>query len=156
MVRLLALSLLVSSAAFAEDDAKAIIQKTLVTPLRAKEAKQSRFSRARLPPQARSIRVLEEKTDSAGQRFVSFALDSSYGYDDAPGEDGWAKNTTTGCVYVATQEVFVKYGQGFRPAATMLGLSLAMFLAAGPLFDIAGEAVAGLLDPTAYIEAVFP
>jgi multicomponent Na+:H+ antiporter subunit D len=42
------------------------------------------------------------------------------------------------------------------PAAVMLGLSLAMFLAAGPLFDIAGEAVAGLLDPTAYVEAVLP
>lgn len=121
MVRLLALSLLVSSAAFAEDDAKAIIQKTLVTPLRAKEAKQSRFSRARMPPQARRIRVLEEKTDSAGEKFVTFAIDSSFGYDDGPGEDNWAKDTTTGCVYVATQEVFVKYGEGFRPAAMLLG-----------------------------------
>jgi hypothetical protein len=38
----------------------------------------------------------------------------------------------------------------------MLGLSLAMFLAAGPLLDVAGVAVAGILDPAAYVEAVIP
>lgn len=118
MYRLLALSLLVSSAAFAEDDAKAIVQKTLVSPLVAKEAKQSKFSRARMPPAARRIRVLEEKTDSSGEKFVNFAIDSSYGYLD----DGeWEKNTTTGCVYVGKQEVFVKLGSTYRPAATLLG-----------------------------------
>jgi hypothetical protein len=122
MYRLLAVSLLVSSAAFAEDDAKAIIQNTLVTPLKTKEAKQSRFSRARMPPQARRVRVLEEKTDSAGEKFVSFAIDSSYGMlDDGEGEDAWSKNTTTGCVYVGKQEVFVKFGATFRPAAALLG-----------------------------------
>jgi hypothetical protein len=122
MYRLLALSLLVSSAAFAEDDARAIVQKTLVTPLVAKEAKQSRFSRARMPPQARRIRVLDEKTDSAGEKFVSFAIDSSYGLMAADdGEEAWSKNTTTGCVYVGKQEVFVKFGAAFRPAAVLLG-----------------------------------
>ena len=121
MVRLLALSLLVSSAAFAEDDAKAIIQKTLVAPLRAKEAKQSRFSRARMPPQARRVRVLEEKTDSAGEKFVTFAIDSSYGFGSEVAEDEWEKNTTTGCVYVAKEEVFVKLGANYRPAAMLLG-----------------------------------
>ncbi len=122
MYRLLTLSLLVSSAAFAEDDARAIIQNTLVTPLKAKEAKQSRFSRARMPPQARRIRVLEEKTDSGGEKFVNFAIDSSFGMlDAADGEEAWAKNTTTGCVYVGSQEVFVKLGAAFRPAAVMLG-----------------------------------
>lgn len=42
------------------------------------------------------------------------------------------------------------------PAAAMLGLSLAVFLAAGPLFDIAAVAVDGLLDPTEYVRAVLP
>jgi len=121
MYRLLALSLLVSSAAFAGDDARALIQNTLVTPLKAKEAKQSRFSRARIPPQARRVRVLEEKTDSAGEKFVSFAIDSSYGFGGSADEDEWDKNTTTGCVYVGKQEVFVKFGATFRPAAVLLG-----------------------------------
>lgn len=121
MVRLLALSLLVSSAAFAGDDAKAIIQKTLVAPLRAKEAKQSRFSRARMPPQARRVRVLEEKTDAAGEKFVTFAIDSSYGFGEVTNEDDWEKDTTTGCVYVAKEAVFVKLGAQYRPAALLLG-----------------------------------
>lgn len=122
MVRLLALSLLVSSAAFANDeDAQAIVQKVLVTPLRAKEAKQSRFSRARMPPQARRVRVLEEKTDAAGEKFVTFAIDSSYGFGEVTSEDDWEKDTTTGCVYVAKEAVFVKLGAQYRPAALLLG-----------------------------------
>jgi multicomponent Na+:H+ antiporter subunit D len=42
------------------------------------------------------------------------------------------------------------------PAGVMLGLSLLVFVAAGPLWTIAHEAVAGLVDPTAYIQAVLP
>lgn len=42
------------------------------------------------------------------------------------------------------------------PAATMLGLSLVVFVLAGPLFDIAAFAVTGLLDPSAYVQAVLP
>lgn len=119
MVRLLALSLLVSSAAFANDeDAAAIVQKLLVTPLRAKEAKQSRFSRARLPPQARRVRMLDEHKDSAGATYFSFAIDTRYGVGDG---DEWEKDSTTGCVYVAKQEVFVKLGERYRPAAVLLG-----------------------------------
>lgn len=42
------------------------------------------------------------------------------------------------------------------PAGVMLALSLLVFLLAGPLLSIAAEAVAGLVDPTAYVEAVLP
>lgn len=42
------------------------------------------------------------------------------------------------------------------PAAAMLALSLVVFLAAGPLFEIAGVAAAGLTDSSAYVTAVLP
>ncbi|MDO5501656.1 MAG: proton-conducting transporter membrane subunit [Actinomycetia bacterium] len=42
------------------------------------------------------------------------------------------------------------------PAATMLGLSLLMFVFAGPLWSLARAAVAGLIDPSLYVEAVLP
>ena len=42
------------------------------------------------------------------------------------------------------------------PAAAMLALSLLVFVLAGPLWTVATEAVAGLVDPAALIEAVLP
>lgn len=42
------------------------------------------------------------------------------------------------------------------PAAAMLTLSLLVFVLPGPFFDIAAVAVEGLLDPTAYVQAVLP
>ncbi|MFN2319819.1 MAG: monovalent cation/H+ antiporter subunit D family protein [Dermatophilaceae bacterium] len=42
------------------------------------------------------------------------------------------------------------------PAGVMLALSLLVFLLAGPLWSVAAEAAAGLVDPTAYVEAVLP
>ena len=47
-------------------------------------------------------------------------------------------------------------GWDLVPAGAMLTLSLLVFVLAGPLWSIAGEAVAGLVDPTAYVEAVLP
>lgn len=42
------------------------------------------------------------------------------------------------------------------PAAVMLALSLLVFVAAGPLFEIAGEAAAGLTITSDYVKAVLP
>lgn len=42
------------------------------------------------------------------------------------------------------------------PAATMLGLALLVFVLPGPFFDVAASAVVGLLDPSAYVQAVLP
>lgn len=42
------------------------------------------------------------------------------------------------------------------PAAAMLTLSLALFVLAGPAFEIAGHAVGNLVAPGPYIEAVLP
>ena len=42
------------------------------------------------------------------------------------------------------------------PAGAMLMLSLVLFILAGPAFEIAGDAVALLVDPAPYIEAVLP
>ena len=47
-------------------------------------------------------------------------------------------------------------GADLVPAGAMLALSLLVFVLAGPLWTVAGEAVVGLLDPSAYVAAVLP
>lgn len=127
-----------ASATPSEDDAKTAVQKSLIKPLAAKEARNSRFSRAYMPPQARRIRVLDEKalTDSKGAAFMSFAVDSKSGFagldeldDDAAAdadkaakaEKAWRKDVITGCVYPESGEVFVKRGDKFFSGGLLLG-----------------------------------
>lgn len=125
-----------ASATPSEADAKAIVQKALIKPLTAKEERHSRFSRAYMPPQARRVRVLDEKalTDSKGAEFMSFAVDSKSGFaglddldDDADAdkaaraEKAWRKDVITGCVYPDSGEVFVKRGGKFFGGGLLLG-----------------------------------
>ena len=116
--------------------AEATVKKELIQPLAAKELQRSRFSRARLPATARRVRVLDvaEKKDDKGQTFVTFAVDAKHGrfddvediLDDAPKQavkkdDTWRKDAITGCVYLESNEVFIKQGEGFRPAGILMG-----------------------------------
>lgn len=88
-----------------------------------KEEQRSRFSRMRLPPQERRVRVLDEtpKTDAKGGEFYAFAVDARHGWMDEDAKNTWREATMTGCVYPATGAIFVKSGDQHRPAEFMLG-----------------------------------
>jgi hypothetical protein len=100
-----------------------LINDKLVQPLVAKERNQSKFSRARMPPSERRVRVLDEKPqqDSAGNAFFAFAIDERHGWADKSDEASWAKASITGCVYPDRGEVFIKRGKAFHPARAAIG-----------------------------------
>ena len=109
-----------------EARAAAVVEKQLVEPLAAKEARRSRFSRAAMPPLARRVRVLdrERSTDGRGAEFVSFAIDVSSGVFARRAADdshGWRKDAIVGCVYPARDEIFIKRGDKFFGAGLLLG-----------------------------------
>lgn len=117
------LSLLPSFALAAEPDpaagekaVRAQVEATVLEPLAEAEARRSRFSRARLPPRERRVRVTQATpaTDAQGREFLSFAIDVRFGA-------GWKDDDVVGCAYPATGEVFVKRGDSFRPASILLG-----------------------------------
>jgi hypothetical protein len=116
----LALSLLLPSVAWGDDSAadavKHRVEEGLVKPLAAKEKDRGRFSRARLPPHERRVRVTEasKAVDASNREFFAFAVDVRYG-------DTWQENDIVGCAYPKTGALFVKTGDEYRPAAFMLG-----------------------------------
>jgi hypothetical protein len=143
MKRLLMLAILVSSpTTFAEPTAAkssppaaqspeakaavALVSHDLIQPLAVKEDKVSKFSRARLPPQERRVRILDEqpRKDAEGNAFVRFAVDARHGFSEDPDESQWQQATITGCVYLDRSQVFVKRGREYRPAAFLLGKNL--------------------------------
>jgi hypothetical protein len=106
--------------------AKAEIDKQLVKPLANKEAHQSRFSRAYIPPQERRVRVLESEgsTDSRGAEFLTFAVDERRGAFASRGETDaqrWRESEIVGCVYPARAEVFFKLGTQYFAPTLLLG-----------------------------------
>jgi hypothetical protein len=108
--------------------AEALVQRALLEPLAAKERDQSRFSRARLPAQERRVRILDDRPrkDALGGTFLRFEVDARHGIRTPAGEDEaqWRPATITGCVYVDRDEVFIKKGDQYRPAALLLGKNL--------------------------------
>jgi hypothetical protein len=108
--------------------AVALVSHDLIQPLAAKERNVSRFSRARLPPQDRRVRILDEqpRKDAQGSAFVRFAIDARHGFyaQAADDESRWRLATITGCVYVDRKQVFVKNGDEYRAAAFLLGKNL--------------------------------
>jgi hypothetical protein len=105
--------------------AVALVSHDLVQPLIAKEDKQGRFSRGRMPPQERRVRILDEKPrkDAGGVAFMRFSVDARFGYlaKTSDDESQWRRDTITGCVYLERNQVFVKKGDSYRPAAFLLG-----------------------------------
>lgn len=99
-----------------ETSVRAQIEASLLKPLAEQEERRSRFSRARLPPRERRLRVTQATpvTDAQGREFHAFAIDVRFGA-------GWKDGDVVGCAYPATGEVFVKRGDSFRPASILLG-----------------------------------
>jgi hypothetical protein len=108
--------------------AEALVSRDLIQPLAAKEGSRSRFSRARLAPQARRVRILDEqpRKDARGRAFMRFAVDARHGIRAVAGDDesAWRRDTITGCAYLDRGQVFVSSGDQFRPAAFLLGKNL--------------------------------
>ena len=92
------------------------VREGLLAPLAEHEANRSKFSRARLPPRERRVRVTQVKptTDAAGRSFMAFAVDIRWG-------DEWHENDIVGCAYTKSGDLFVKRGDEFRSAAILLG-----------------------------------
>lgn len=113
---------LASAESKAPSGAVALVDQRLVQPLATKEREQSKFSRARPTPSERRVRILDEqpKQDSAGDAFLTFAIDTRHGWDDDDAKN-WTKAAMTGCVYPERGEVFIKRGNAFHPAAAALG-----------------------------------
>jgi len=88
----------------------------LLTPLADYEANISRFSRARMPPRVRRVRVTQATptVDAQGRPFMAFALDVKWGEE-------WHENDVVGCAYTNSGELFVKRGDDFRPAQILMG-----------------------------------
>lgn len=93
------------------------VREGLLAPLADHEASTSRFSRARIPPRERRVRITQATpaVDTAGRPFMTFAIDVRFGGDK------WQDNDIVGCVYPKSGELFVKRGEEFRAAAFLLG-----------------------------------
>jgi hypothetical protein len=92
------------------------VEDGLVKPLADYEKSVSRFSRRRMPPQERRVRVTQTTAtrDKSGRAFMAFAVDVKFG-------DEWHENDLVGCAYTASGDLFVKKGDAYRPAAFLLG-----------------------------------
>lgn len=99
---------------------KTRIEQDFLKPLAAHDEQTSRFSRMRTPPRERRVRMTTTTAsyDQAGRSFLSFAIDQKYTGD-------WQENAITGCINTEKAEVFVKIGDGYRPASFLLGKDVA-------------------------------
>ena len=88
----------------------------LLTPLANYEASMSHFSRVRMPPAERRVRVTQvtPTKDAGGRAFMAFAVDVRYGAE-------WRENDIVGCAYPTSGDIFVKRGDAYRPSAILLG-----------------------------------
>ncbi len=92
------------------------VEQGLVKPLADYERSTSRFSRARVPPRERRVRVTQvaASRDASGRAFMAFAVDVRFGTE-------WRENDLVGCAYTTSGDLFVKRGDAYRPAAFLLG-----------------------------------
>ena len=118
MVCLLAL-LLIGSTPPAPETAESLVRANLLAPLAAKDGARSSYYRGPPPAMERRVRLLDAKpiADGKGGAFVGFNVDARYGR----GEGRWREGVIAGCVYPATGEVFVRYGDAFRAPGVLLG-----------------------------------
>jgi hypothetical protein len=116
-------STLASAGSNADSKATTLVNERLIQPLAAKEQDRSKFSRARPAPSERRVRFVDDtpQHDTAGDAFLTFAIDEHHGWSDSASDENWTKSTMTGCVYVDRGEVFIKRGNAFHPAAAAVG-----------------------------------
>ena len=100
--------------------ASALIEKALVAPLKKAETRRSRFSREGPVAAERRIRVLDAEalTDARGKHFVRFAIDVRRPYDQ---DQAWEQDAVIGCAYPEDKRVFVRSGDEYLPASSLLG-----------------------------------
>ena len=93
------------------------IEADFLKPLAAHEQDTSRFSRMRMPPRERRLRMTQTTTahDASGRAFLAFAVDGKFSGGD------WQQNEIVGCVYTEKGDMFVKVGDSYRPSSFMLG-----------------------------------
>jgi hypothetical protein len=91
------------------------VENGIVQPLA--ERAGSPFSRARPPPRERRVRVLQTTAvhDKSGRPFVPFAIDVRFV------GGAWQTDDIVGCAYPRNGDLFVKRGDGYRPASFLLG-----------------------------------
>jgi hypothetical protein len=96
------------------------IEADLVKPLAAHDQDMSRFSRMRMPPRERRVRMPQTAAshDQSGRAFLPFAIDGKFTGGD------WRENDVVGCVYTENGGMFVKLGDSYRPASVLLGASV--------------------------------
>src|SRR5262249_31688810 len=72
-------------------------------------------------PAEHRLRLLDTASIADGKdgAFVRFAVDARNGR----GNGRWQENAITGCVYVESGEVYVRYGKAYRSAGVLLGKS---------------------------------
>ncbi len=97
-----------------------LVDKQLLTPLKKVDSKRRRFSRAAPVPVQRRIRVLDTVavTDVRGKQFVRFAIDTRRSFDE---HGSWQQDSVVGCAYLNERQVFVRHGDAYRPARSLLG-----------------------------------
>jgi hypothetical protein len=111
---------LAPSLALADESLASAVQRRvkegIIAPLAEKENARSRFSRVRIAPRERRVRVTDSTTtlDPGGRPYVAFAIDVRYGEE-------WRENDVVGCAYPQTGALFVKRGDEIRPAGILLG-----------------------------------
>ena len=95
------------------------IEADFLKPLLAHDQNTSRFSRMRPPPRERRVRMPQQtpSLDASKRAFLPFAIDGKYSGGT------WEENQITGCVYPDKGDMFVKIGDGYRPASFLLGAS---------------------------------
>lgn len=104
-----------------EASALAIVNTALLKPLRERDGKQERMSRAAPRPRQRRARMTSSAPvlDSKGLAFLTFALDQQHGFASA--DDAWQRDVDVGCIYVDSGAVYVQRGEHFAEASTLLG-----------------------------------
>ena len=85
-----------------QQQVEALVTAKLLQPLAKRDDERSRFSRARMPPAERRVRVLAVEVDAEGASFVRFAIDARGGLKQT-----WQPNTILGCAYLGRAAVFV-------------------------------------------------
>ena len=110
-----------------QQQVETLVQATLLQPLAKRDDERSRFSRARMPPAERRVRVLSAEVDATGAAFVRFAVDARGGLKQT-----WQPNTIVGCAYPERGEVFVDrsatpgtHASDVRDASVLLGKKVA-------------------------------
>ena len=100
------------------------MNKQLLQPLRDKDSNSSKMSRAMPAPHERRVRVTDAapRLDKDGKAFLAFAVDDRRGWDLQDNDARWQENAIVGCVYPDASTIYVKRGEQYVPASTLLGV----------------------------------